>query len=660
MYDVYFNAIKTFVLYIRAMVLEDDKEDDYRPIVKWCLDNLGSVVLFHGTQSWFSTEKLTFIIKSDKDEFLDILETYSAEDVIKKLGGDNISSQLNTKLLRLFNKFTSQKLFEKREYSTNYTENDPEYSATGNNSRMVKSNINNIDLTFSIIKNHGIKSFIEYSIILQHLKKNITGIITDTCAEHEIFMLELLKAHNNMNNKIRDRYDDIYQGNSPFSLKGGNVFKLIKRNFILAGDKSLKHDNLSDWDFTVNMKQSEKYHESEKKFFKKILTNDVDTTYEEDKQIMDAHSDRIYGESVLIWNALKEELNIIRNGLDLNEINKLVKYKIMCIMAGNLMNDYSVEITSDVSDDIIDTYGARNDVRDQNLNKIRGIVNFKKQISSLPFKGQIKKRNNTGKNIRIMDTEIYNIIKTPNRRGPSTIIGFDLMRLGLMYKISFNIEDIELSFKPNAELLDYSMSKPYTIGSYLHGDKTRDFTTIDYILRDTRKKILPTINTTVHSYNLYWFINDILYIMKSNPRQPKHEKRLQRIAQAIYILKKQDPVNLNRWLKQPSYYDYYEKSNGAILIEEFNHKLNRLSSPLQNNVYSVSMPMNERDNVVEVIRGIIGGASVVTHFPFLRMCFIIFLVIMLCFLVTYYIMQNMKKKSDDSTRPITNKYELET
>jgi hypothetical protein len=626
-FDTYFDSINTFVLYIRAILINANVPN-LEINVKWCLDNLGSVVVEY-EYSYFSNSigyANSFNIKSDKDEFLDIQQSYTIDKVIEKI-------RTPIELKPIFNEFYKRGLFTKKNYNLPYKPDDLEYSATSILHRSVTSDINNIDLTLNIIKSNGIKSFIEYSIVIQHLKKSITTILTDTCAENELFMYSLLNYHNNLNTNIQT---ELGYTSSPFSLKGGNVFKLIKRNYLLNNEeKTLKHDNLSDWDFTANLRSDTNYHNSERAFFDNILTNSVDSVYENDKKEINANSDKLRAETVTLWDCLKKELNLIRTNINVTEINSLLEFKIMCILSGNLMNKYSININQDISNDITDIYGV-DGVRCLELNRTRSITAFKKCLEPKSIKIQQEHINNSEKNIRILDMELYNIIKYPNRdTGKPVIFGFDLIRLGLMYRISFNIGGVILSFNSNAELLDYSLSKPYTVGSYLHGNINTDFNTIAYVpLVSTKKLTGKTLD--VHSYNLYWFINDILYIMKTNPRQPKHETRLLRIYQALYILQQLDPVNLKRWLGENSTFDN-QKKNSTILIEEFEDKRNRLSIANEFNSYSVSMPMADRNAAVAIIAMCIqGGAVNIQYFyTIIISIFIILIIILINIIINY-------------------------
>jgi hypothetical protein len=643
-FDTYFDSINKFVLYVRAILINANVPE-LEINVKWCLDNLGSVVV---AQEYMYISELIgyatlFNIKSDKDEFLDIQQSYKINDVIELL---------NTPipLKPIFNEFYKRDLFTKKIYNLPYKPDDSEYSATSVLYRSVTSDINNIDLTLNIIKSNGIKSFIEYSIVMQHLKKSITTILTDTCAENEMFMLSLLEYHNNLNTKIQT---ELQYTTPPFSLKGGNVFKLIKRNYILQNEeKTLKHDNLSDWDFTANLPYDNNYHDSEHAFFNNILTNSVDSVYENNKNEINANSDKLFAQTVTLWNYLKTELNLIRTNINVTEINSLLEFKIMCILSGNLMNKYSIEINKDNSDDITDIYGV-NGIRCLKLNHTRSITDFKKCLKPKAIKIQQKHRNNSNKNIRILDMELYNIIKYPNRdTGKPILFGFDLIRLGLMYRISFNIGGIILSFNSNAELLDYSLAKPYTVGSYLHGNINTDFNTITYVpLVST--KILTGRILNVHSYNLYWFINDILYIMKTNPRQPKHETRLLRIYQALYILQQTDSVNLKRWLKENSTFDN-QKNNSTILIEEFEDTRNRLSTANEFNSYSVSIPMADRDAAINIIALCIKGGNVNVQYFYTIIISIFIILIILLINILYNYKYSCNKQFNIYSNQLTN------
>jgi hypothetical protein len=634
-YSDYFNSINEFVLYIQALIIDSDYKDNVTKTVKWCLDNLGTVVFTKNT-GWINVIN-NYHIKSDKDEFTELQKTYTSEEVIETL-----NAPIN--MISMFKKFQKFNLFEKKGCNLVYKPDDAEFVNGLVTSRFVKMDINDIDLTYDVMKINGIKSFIEYSIIMQHVKKSITGIITDTCAENEKFMYNLLNFHNDMNQNI---CEELKLDHPPFSLKGGNVFKLIKRNVIIKDGIDLKHDDLSDWDFVVNMKHNENFKKSEKEFFNQILTNDVDKIYYDNIKEIHDNCDKIYAESVFIWNFLKKGLNNIRNNIDITVINELINFKIQCILSGSLMYKYSINVTADNSDDIIDIYGTKDNViRNQNLNRIKGISEFKKYMGIIPFKEQTKVQNPTTKNIRILDMELYNIIKTPNRdKGKSTIFGFDLMRLGLMYNISFNIGDIKLSFKSNAELLDYGLAKPYTIGSYLHGDKNSDFSNINYLPKYENKFLTGKI-ITVNSYNLYWFINDIIYIIKTNPRQPKHEKRLLRVAESLSILYLEDSQKLIQWLKKPSYYEYNTKTNGQILVEEFENKKNRLSYPDQVSTYSVSIPIKDRDNAVSLILGIIGGNNTKIYYN-IKLQHIALICILIIFIISFiYILSLCKSRKN--------------
>ena len=202
--------------------------------------------------------------------------------------------------------------------------------------------------------------------------------------------------------------------------------------------------------------------------------------------------------------------------------------------------------TPETQEDIVSIYppSKKGNIHKRNneLFSTRNVDEFRRQISVEQESTEIKEvHGNNHSNIRILDIEIYNIVKLNNI---DIINGFDLIRAGLIHKIDVTIEGIEIPITINAELLDYSSLKPFTRDS-LHGPVYNDVRDLEFrpFGRGIKSKIL-----TIPSYDLVYFIKDIIR-MSIASRQAKHEKRLNRLMDSIEIIyngRFNDPVMNNK------------------------------------------------------------------------------------------------------------------
>lgn len=195
--------------------------------------------------------------------------------------------------------------------------------------RTQEYNINDVVSTYQAMGKYGINSIIDFNIIMRHIIMMFNGALTDSFAAQDDFMYNLLQLHSKINADVADintrRTDagnqDIITdiGNvawEPTVLKGGNVFKVQKRN--ATSNKTISArplDALSDWDFTLNIPESANFHNDEVAIFESqnivadIAANNTNATTLTNS-IPDYCAEHFHNFNI-IWDELREKLKLL-------------------------------------------------------------------------------------------------------------------------------------------------------------------------------------------------------------------------------------------------------------------------------------------------------------------------------------------------------------
>jgi hypothetical protein len=647
----YVKAIAKFVKLIKGLIYTTDfgKNENLHTditnvetITQWVVQNLGSIVASEETGVFYSST--VYKIKTDKVVFDRVIPNIKLDDGIEELH-EQSRSRLDLNVLKEICFFISENtvygkagLLKKNSY-TLQNENGDDVEK--------ELNSNTPDTNREIIEKHNIKTFVGCSIIIQSLKKSITNTITDICASDEKFMHRLLELHDamvtNIQNAAHAGSRQMPFENNPFTLKGGNTFKLHKRNYNIANNID-NPISLSDWDFTVNLHHGVDYHHALKEYMGRgaVKLNSVE------KKICTTN----YYSFLQAWIRIKNELGILRDNLDVTRINDAIFRAVNCVIDPFVGQKFNLTATVKDEDDILQLYqnsdGPSIIHRDRDMHTTRNVNAFKQLAQKKSIKGQFTSRAGappSNRNVRILDMEIYNLVKIPNlTHGTFTMSGFDLIRLGLCYQINFTVDDVNISFTVNSELLDYGYAKPFTIDSHLHPG---DAQMIDYVpMIDGEYKYGKAIQ--VHSYGLRWFINDILQIIYTNVRQPKHEKRLRRIEESLSMMRNSG-TDLD-WLNETSFFSEKKESTADLLTSIFDDDENRVSVPNVPNNYSVSIPQASVDRMLGLLDTFrtTGGVGKFENFLGMFMgLFIVFLIIILILLFIKYYNKELSYSSDD-------------
>jgi hypothetical protein len=466
--------------------------------------------------------------------------------------------------------------------------------------RTQEYNINDVVSTYQAMGKYGINSIIDFNIIMRHIIMMFNGALTDSFAAQDDFMYNLLQLHSMINADVaainarrtaagnQDIITDI--GKVPWEptvLKGGNVFKVQKRNAICNETISARPlDSLSDWDFTLNIPESANFHNDEVAIFEsQNIVADIAANNSNAAQLQNSISGYCaehFHNFNIIWDELKEKLKLLdRNPVVVamvQEWNIYLKNQLMYYTKYYSVNNKKVKPkckTFKITDPttcqfknvaVLKTtktgphYAYQREI---GLHTERDYDAFTNLFTGIHNYCTIEDDNHNETNLRVLDLEIYSP-KVINRRqinanqqldatptAIATVFGFDLLRLGLCFQINFSfMPGISLKKTVNAELLDYSSVKPFTVAGYLHNKAARHQIPITYsmpqdaqsffrqrnrlqypALRDERNKPIH-----VNSYDLTFFIDDIIYIAKTCVRQAKHEKRLVRIRDSLEII----------------------------------------------------------------------------------------------------------------------------
>lgn len=619
--DKYINCANTFITSLRYFLEGQfrQRHDNLRVnlvnIVTWLIKNT--------TQVYFDND--SYFVHSDKDK-VTLVPKFTLDDLIEyfvKPDNKFVVENFPTKdiLKIVFPILTANKYYIKHDYQLPITNKEGNVVGCRTDAQL---SLDNPSINDKIIYKFNIKSIIEFGIIWTQMRKTINEVITEAYASHENLMMDLIDNHiaieQNISMSMQAVNDDEFkvpENYKPFALKGGNVFKLNKRNKIfedINGKKKpiFKNDNLSDWDFTVSLP----YHGYIDDYKKLFNSKNISDTININQQRIRYHSEIYKKQFEMLWLLLKGQLIQLRETFDANrltQINQIIQNKIECLFDNKHIYNIIIEPANNISDTSLGYNNNQTNIRDDDLYYERNISNFRELLRKKPYNIKTNK-NGSNKNLRILDMEVYTMINTPNKiYKDETINGFDLIRLALCYNISFSFGDviddnielpINLSSIVTVELLDYACSKPFTIGSYLHGDDN-DFEISIYRKLYNNNVIATNINDirNVHSYKLYWFIKDIIYIIKMVDKQPKHEKRLIRIAETLKILVQTDPRGLSQFLNQKSIFDKNTKTFREVLLEIFTDGQNIVIEP--NSILSLpnSIPRQLINQVVELLKG---------------------------------------------------------
>jgi hypothetical protein len=438
-------------------------------------------------------------------------------------------------------------------------------------------NVNDASLTFEKVQISGINTLIDFNIVIKHILSIFNNELTNAFASQDDFMYDLLKIHDIINKELKKECTTVLgTGNDyePTTLKGGNLLKFKKRE----NTDIKEHEILSDIDFTLNVPVSESYYAKEVNVFdilgkciqlckKCSFKNSKDCSNylydDENKKCnkcilsdtdVNNHCEEHYNKFIKIWSIFKKNLWLLDIDQDFKQMyDKWSLY--LHNLITTILNSQLLDIPNYQSINIIDL--DKTSMRDvtvirsdstlkriKNLHIIRNINKFHEELDKYNFITKTSIKKNT--NLRILDLEVYNH-KIIN--GVSTITGFDLLRLGLGFKIHLKLcEGIIIKKTINAELLDYSSVKPFTAAGYLHTIHHNNQIKVNFkVPREQpylRKNItgakyneyLISPPIEVNSYNLIYFIDDILYISLTCEKQAKHEKRLIRIKECLQLM----------------------------------------------------------------------------------------------------------------------------
>jgi len=295
-------------------------------IVKWLTTNLTSVYYVGGR--YFGSYK--YQIRSEKDEDYSIFTEYNTENLVDVLCVLNVGLCTEDKkpiLINVIKLLAMADFLGKRKRQIPYDAQDkkPEGRETDKDYE-ASMDLNDIAITSKFVTNHGVRTLTEFNIVFTHIKKLLSGLLTDTCAENENFMYLLMQRHQIITRIIAQNYQPDDPHYVPFTLKGGNVFKLQKRDAINKRKVNFKHDSLSDWDFTVNIPITHEAMTIERNIFESSTNRGFMSN--KPKDIIHKYNDKITYLSLQhatlfnkMWATLNTNLHLERKKLNVELIN---------------------------------------------------------------------------------------------------------------------------------------------------------------------------------------------------------------------------------------------------------------------------------------------------------------------------------------------------
>ncbi len=409
------------------------------------------------------------------------------------------------------------------------------------------------------------------------LRSLINDLLTSQVTSNRGLMYKLLELSESINKNINVEMGTQDNPRPYVTLKGGNVFKLqkeamcrnaanqlnigiLRRHYphldmapLIATLNKFCADyakngalELSDWDYTINTYYD--CHQEESEF---IFAPDV-VQYAKDHEMAIANhvfdADAVYKK---IYDCIVKTLSDYRT-TKMNKLWAKVARHITSIMNKELgvdilfvdsVNDTHVyprfcQIFADPYEVVIHPGKGRS----QGLNSLRNIIDFESAYAQSVNISELSHVAET--NLRISTMEIFGKITPPitaaNQAAENFIMeGFDLIRftLNFGYELEYfkSVARIGTMRKVAfAELLDFSYSKPFTLGSLIHGTNEYDYDTCVFYPAVGHPPLPPAF---IPSYSLYWFIQDIIRIVFEAPdKTKKTNKRIDRMYEAIVIL----------------------------------------------------------------------------------------------------------------------------
>lgn len=609
------NEVKEFILSLKDLLIskkfsEIFNRDNLDNIIQWILDNIKDIYNIDGI----------YYIKSEYDYDISLKKPYTIDELVDTLYRlDYIKKEFFSPVKQTDINIIKNIIIFLCENNL-LTKSIDDFNIL-DISNIRKSNIE--EAGWEVVGKKKIKSLIDFNIMLTHTKSNINGYLTDIVAGNEEFMYELMKQHNLLHKNLINKDKNLFNKKT-FYLKGGNVFKLNKRylleknieriNYIdnqkeykddILNDikKDLdkigeyKKDNLSDWDFGVNIKVDPEDKEGIVKIRNKLhqseIFNDNDRNF-----CMYDYCEKFKSKFEKIWENLKFELNERRKVLNVDDINIDVIRNLEDALTG--MEGIDVKVSEKKLNDIIVKYEIDEQKRTEKkpgwsesikLHKIedkqpdlieeqrskelyleRNPENFKEKYKTFHVKPEFDTKFSPRKNINIVDIEILGLKKI---FGKETVFGFDLVRMRLLYNIEFTILNITIPIVSNAELYDYACGKPLTIIDIIEKDPDCDYKEIEYSYNHDFQK--------VKSWSLGTFAEDIFQTFEitklPDQQDKKYQKRLLRLMETIRMMKLHEYIDkldnnlsdikcpiLTTWLQKPIIWE--QKLNNGEYISQ--------------------------------------------------------------------------------------------
>jgi hypothetical protein len=380
-----------------------------------------------------------------------------------------------------------------------------------------KFSINDLNNSFKRLEEgYEITTQVEYSVIISHMRSICDSVFTDLCNCDEKFIYHLINIHHNFTNtvlnELKSNYYDI-DGYKPFLLKGGNVLKLKQRELLQNSNEIL-----SDFDFGISIPKS-LFNTNDMKVMRESFF--MHNTLQTDRitEVIDRTYISLYIFISDLWNIMYSELT------------ELVNDNIL-ITKGNEICTYLTNNIQDIHFDTKNVYHTRvfnsNDAkyrRSISLFENLDVEKFKILLNGIPTNIINNESSNLDSSVRVVDVEVFSKTMYKNYKW---INGFDVLRLSLNFRMILNFDKINLKYNTKSELLDYSLQKIYTIGHILP--------TYDYITAVFRPNGNLQDETKIDSYSLNYFIDDVIRMCVEQPRQIKHDKRINRVLIALMIL----------------------------------------------------------------------------------------------------------------------------
>lgn len=408
------------------------------------------------------------------------------------------------------------------------------------------------DISFGIDsdkKDNTLDSINEAGSVMLILRSIFNEKLTEFVCSDKVFMKYLFDKACGIDKELLRR-----EHRAKITLKGGNVFKLKKKEF-LQSRPELKHMSeeskvltnklydsitpekfLSDWDFSVSFKDQALKDEENA-----IFTNSTKSPHNlmrrnpKIKNILAVHNGKYDTVNLNIINMLKHlQTNVEFKGFVNIINNKIIKE----INGGN----FTLEVPKEINNTYTYPQSYRIDrgggirfeekkiKRNKLLNATRDYKDFKAKNNMSAMVSKLEPIRNT--NIKIADMEIVGVIPVEHA-APNIVEGFDLTRLNITLHLNYKMFESKAGYKKQlvfAELFDFSHSKPFTYGNFVHGEEKSPG-----VIGDFSQATFVDRSCELQSYNEYWFIKDIIRISNQG-MTAKFEKRVRRLFETLLIL----------------------------------------------------------------------------------------------------------------------------